>query len=194
MPRDVNSLEALLDDLGESGHGDGLSLDEILARFQHRSLGVLIALFGLIVVLPLIGDIPGMALLCATLTLVAIGQSVAGRGELWVPRAVGRRRIERRRLERGIEAARPWIRRIDRLLEPRLQPLVAGRPARWVATLAAALLALALYPLAFVPFGANAPGAGLLLLGLGLMVGDGLLVALGYGLIGVTAYVLLAGL
>ncbi len=191
---EATSLEAVLDELRESGRAEAVSVGEALARFQHRSLGVLIALFGLIVVMPVIGDIPGAAIICATLTLAAIGQSLVGRGSLWLPRAVARREIDRARLERAVEAMRPWIRRVDRLLRPRLRLLVASRPARLGVALAAAALALALYPLAFVPFGANAPGAGLVALGLGLMAGDGLLVLLGYALIGLTAYLLVAAL
>lgn len=194
MPRDATSLDALLDELKQSGRAEAVSVGEVLELFQHRSLGVLIAFFGLVVVMPVIGDIPGAAILCATLTLAAIGQSLLGGGALRVPRAVARREIGRERLERAVEATRPWVRRVDRLLKPRLSVLVASRPARLALALAAAALALSLYPLAFVPFGANAPGAGLLALGLGLMAGDGLLVLLGYLLIGLTVYALAAGL
>ena len=188
------NLDALLDDLKQAGRPEAVSVGEVLARFAHRSLGVLIALFGLITVMPIIGDIPGAAILCATLTLIAVAQSVIGRRGLWVPNALARREIDRARFERAIETARPWIRRVDMFLKPRLGVLVASRPARLGVALAAAALALSLYPLAFVPFGANAPGAGLIAFGLGLMAGDGLLVLLGYALIGVTVYVLVAGL
>lgn len=194
MPAEPANLDALIDDLKESGRAEAVSVEEVLARFRHRSLGVLIALFGIIVIMPLIGDIPGAAILCATLTLIAIGQSLIGGRGLWVPRAVARREINRSRFDRALEAARPWIRPVDRLLKPRLRLLVASRPARLAVALAAAVLALSLYPLAFVPFGANAPGAGLIALGLGLMAGDGLLVLLGYLLIAVTAYFLVAAL
>ncbi len=194
MPRDATNLDALLDDLKESGRAEAVSIGDVLELFRHRSLGVLIAFFGLVVVMPVIGDIPGTAILCATLILAAIGQSLLGRGALWVPRVVARREIGRERFEHAVEATRPWVRRVDRLLKPRLSVLVASRPARLALALAAAALALSLYPLAFVPFGANAPGAGLLALGLGLMAGDGLLVLLGYLLIGLTVYLLVAAL
>lgn len=194
MSSEPASLDSLLDELKRSGHAETVSVEEIVGRFQHRSLGALIALLGLIVVMPLIGDIPGAAIVCATLALAAIGQSLLGRGHLWMPRAVAQREIDRKRFERGIEAARPWVRRVDRLLKPRLSVLVASRPAHLAAALAAALLAVSLYPLAFVPFGANAPGGGLIALGLGLMAGDGLPVLLGYALVGVTIYALVAAL
>lgn len=148
-------------------------------------------LFGLIVLLPIIGDIPGLASLVASLIIVAIVQSLAGGGELWLPGFVRRWQLSRNRIDKIIDKARPWVARVDRLLKPRLMVLVAGRVQRWAIAGTAALLALTFYPLEFVPFGVNAPAAGVLAFGLGLMSCDGLLVLVGYLASGVTAYMLL---
>lgn len=193
MADEAASIEGLLDDLRESASGETVSAGDIVDHFQHRSLGILLALLGLITIMPVVGDIPGAAIVCATLTLVAIVQWLRGGRSLWLPGFVRRRSLGRRRFERGIEAVRPWIRWIDRLLRPRLHVLVSGRAQRLAVVGTAAVLALLLYPLAFIPFGANAPGAGLLVLGLGLMACDGLLVLIGYGLTAVTVYVLVTG-
>lgn len=193
MASEVAPLSDLLDELGRSGHEDAVSIGDVTDAFQHRSLGVLLALFGLIALLPIVGDIPGMAILAASLIIVGIIQSLAGGGgRLWLPDFVRRRQLSRERFDKGIEKARPWIARVDRLLKPRLTVLVAGRPQRWAVAGAAALLALTFYPLAFVPFGVNAPAVGVLAFGLGLMACDGLLVLFGYLASGVTAYVLFA--
>lgn len=194
MEREPQSLGDLLDDLEASGREEAVSIGEVVERFQRRSLGVLLAVFGLATVAPIIGDIPGMAILCATLSLLAIGQSAGGGGSLRLPRFVRRREIGRERFRRGIDAARPWARRADRLFGPRLGRLSRGRAGRLGVSLSAAVLALALYPLAFVPFGANAPGLGLLALGLGLMFGDGALVLIGHALAAVTIIVLVVSL
>lgn len=57
---------------------------------------------------------------------------------------------------------------------------------------ASALPALTFYPLAFVPFGVNAPAAGVLAFGLGLMACDGLPVLIGHMASGVTAWVIVS--
>lgn len=184
------NLEALLDELNQSGSDAAVSVGDVLDRFQHRSLGVLIALVGLIAVIPLVGDIPGVPSIAATLVLVAIARSVLGREGLWLPGFIGRRSISRDRLERSIEKARPWLRRIDRLLRPRLHALTDNRMGRNLAVLASAALALSLYPMEVVPFGANLAGAGLIGLGLGLMTRDGVLLLIGYAFAIGTVYLL----
>ncbi len=193
MGEDTRTLEQVLDGLCESGEGDTLSVGEVVDHFQQRSLGVLIALVGLIAVIPLVGDIPTVPSIAATVALAAIVQSVRGKSGLWLPGFLRRRSVRRDRVERAVGKARPWVRRVDRLLRPRLTALSGSRVARRIAIGVAALVAATLYPMEFVPFGANASGAALLALGLGLMACDGLLVLIGYALSGVTIYVLWTG-
>lgn len=123
-----------------------------------------------------------------------IAESLVGRGTIWMPDLVRRRELSRERFEQGIRKARPWVRWVDRLLKPRLTALSAGRIKRWIIVAAAAIMALTFYPLAFVPFGVNAPAVGILALGLGLIACDGVLVLVGYVFAGVTAYLLLTAL
>lgn len=187
-------LSSVLDDLKESGREEVVSAGEVLELFERRSVGVLLTLFGLLAVLPVIGDVPGASIVIGTLILITIGQSLVGGGTLWMPDFVRRREIGRVRFDRIIEKARPWVTWVDRLLKPRLTTLVAGRTQRWTVSVAAALLAVTFYPLAFVPFGVNAPALGVLALGLGLMACDGLMVLLGYVCAAVTASMLLTTL
>ena len=179
-------VDSVLDDLKKSGRSDAVSAGEILEAFEHRSLGMLLTVFGLITILPVIGDIPGAAITMATLIVIASLQSLAGRGRLWMPDFVRRHEFRRSTFDRNVERLRPWVRWIDRLLKPRLLPLVDGRKQRRAVAIASALLGLLLYPLAFVPFGANAPALGTIAFGLGLAACDGLMVLLGYALVAVT--------
>lgn len=192
MASDVTPLGHLLDDLGRSGREDTVSIGDVLDAFQRRSLGVVLALFGLIALMPVIGDIPGMSIVTGTLIIAGIMQSLVGGATLWLPGFVRRRRLSRAKFDKGIEKARPWVARVDKLLKPRLTVLVAGRLQHWAIAGASALLALTFYPLAFVPFGVNAPAAGVLAFGLGLMAYDGLLVLVGYMASGVTAWVIVS--
>lgn len=190
MARADDPLTSVLDELAASGHREAVSAGEIVDVFEHRSLGFLLTLFGLIAALPIIGGIPGVSILTGTLILAVIGQSFVGGGSLWLPGFIRRRELGRQRFDKAMEIAHPWVRWIDGYLKPRLTPLVAGRLQRWIISGAAAILAVTFYPLAFVPWGVTAPSLGVLALGLGMMACDGLLVLLGYVLSGVTAYVL----
>lgn len=189
-----NTLQRVLDDLQRAGRDDAVSVGDVTDGLEGHHLGFLLTLLGLIVVMPIIGDIPGAAILCATLVLLAVARAYVGGRAIRAPSFVRHRKISRRRFDRGIELARPWVRRVDRLLKPRLTVLTRGRAQRLILSAAAAILALALYPLAFVPFGANAPGAGIMALGLALMTGDGIFALLGYALAGLTVYLLVLAL
>ena len=101
MASHEGSLRSVLDELERSCHEDQVSVGDDLETFQHRSLGVLLTVFGLIAALPIIGGLPGVSILAAMLILIAIGQSVLGGDGIWMPAFVRRRRIKRRTFENG---------------------------------------------------------------------------------------------
>lgn len=187
----MTSISSVVDDLAEAGRGDYVSIGDVLDAFQHRSLGVLLTVFSLIAALPVVGGIPGVSLVAATLILLAVGQSVLGGGPLWMPAVVRRRKIGREKLRRGLAIARAPLEWIDALLRPRLKIFVVGRLNRWIVTLDAVLLAIAFFPLDLIPYAVTAPAFGVLALGLGLIACDGLMILVGYGLTAATGYLLL---
>ena len=73
------TLRSVLDDFEHSGRDDAVSIGDVLETFEHRSLGVLLTLFGLMAALPIIGDIPGMSIVLGTLILIVVGEWVVGR-------------------------------------------------------------------------------------------------------------------
>ncbi|WP_118133578.1 exopolysaccharide biosynthesis protein [Oceanicella sp. SM1341] len=183
-----HSLTEVLDTFADAGEGDQVRVDDMLGSVADRSLGVLLALFGLVALIPVIGSIPGASIALGTLVLLAIANSLLGRGALRVPGFIGRREVQRDKLEAGVERARPWVRKVDAVLSQRLELLAVSRPARVVIALCAAALAVAMYPLAVVPFGVTAPAAGLLAFGLALMARDGFFALAGYALAAVTLW------
>lgn len=189
---DDTPMSHVLDELERTGHESAVSVGDVTDAFQHRSLGVLLTVFSLIAALPVIGGIPGMSILTGTLILIAVGQSFAGDGSLWLPKGLRRREMDRGKFKQGLEKARPWLRWIDRLIKPRLTGLSSGRLNRWIISAVAALMTVTFYPLAFVPWGVTAPALGVLALGLGLMGCDGLFVLVGYAFVAATGYTLYA--
>ncbi len=103
--------------LEEAGHDGRVSLADVLETFADCSLGVLLAVFGLIAAMPVVGDIAGISVLI----LLSVTRSLSGRGSMQLPGRVGRRSMERMRLAR----VRPRTDRIDRTLhrKRRLHPL-----------------------------------------------------------------------
>ena len=194
MSAEEAPVSSVLDDLERTGGERTVSVGDMIDAFEHRSLGVLMTVFSLIAAIPIIGGIPGMSILTGTLILLAIGQSFVGGGSLWMPDAVRRRSLERQKYDKALKKSRPWLERVDRVVRPRLTALSSGRANRWVISIAAALLALTFYPLAFIPWGVTAPALGVLAFGLGLMARDGLFVLAGYAFSAATVYVLYATL
>lgn len=190
MASDDASLKSVLEDLEHSGRLDVVSINDFLKTFQHRSLGLPLAVFSLPAAVPAMGGHPGVLIAAAALVLIAVAQSVLGGGPLWFPQSVRQLGVRRQRFERGVRKVRLWLEWIDRLLRPRLLPLSAGSANRAIITAAATLLALSFFPLALMYLPATVPAVGILALGLGLMACDGLLILVGYLFAGLTAYLL----
>lgn len=180
--KQTDSLEDVLDDLEDAPEGTEVSLNDVLERFQGRSLGVWLSVFGLIAALPLIGAIPGVSIVVSGLILLAIFQTLINGGHMSVPSSLGKRAVEEETLSKAVKKARPWVRRVDKLLKARLELLTTGPGRTEVIAVAAALLAVSMVPLAVVPWGVQAPATGILAFGLALIARDGLMALFGISL------------
>lgn len=177
---DESSLTDILDRLLEAGGNGSVSINDVLAEFQGRSLGVWLTLFGVVAALPVIGAIPGISILVAALILIAIIQTLLIGGKMRVPGALGQREIDDDELKDAVEKSRPWAGKIDRFLKTRLTFLIHGQAAETAIAMMAGVLALSMIPLAVVPWGVQAPATGIVALGLALIGRDGLFALIGY--------------
>jgi hypothetical protein len=119
--------------------------------------------------------------------LLVVAQSLFHkRGGLWVPGFLGHRHISGEMLRKGIDKVRPYARRVDRWMYPRLLLLTHGRGRRLVITIAIIVLTLTWYPLDFIPWAVTVPSLAVLALGLALMTGDGYLALFGYAMAAAT--------
>ena len=173
-------LTALLEQIEDAGKGEEkVSLEAILDCVGQRSFAPFLLIAGLITLAPLIGDLPGVPTLMATLVVLSAGQLLAGRKHVWFPRWLLTRQVSRERFKKAVG----WMKRpakwIDRLLKPRLSRLTRP-PAHLAVALTCLLVALAMPPMELVPFTANGAGLALTLFGLALLADDGLLVLFGY--------------
>lgn len=179
MPERAADLEGVLDQIERSGRGqERLSLGEVLDAVGRRSFGPFLVVAGLVVLLPVVGDIPGVPSLVALLVVVVAVQVVLGREHLWLPRWLLERSIERRRLDKPLRWIRKPARVADRIIRPRLSPLVSGPASRVVAG-ACLAIAVVMPAMEIVPFSANLAGIVLLAFGLALVGCDGLVALIG---------------
>lgn len=187
-------LSRLLARVQQAGHdAESVSLEAILDSLGRRTFAPFLLVAGLVTLAPLVGDIPGVPTLMATLVVLAAVQLLAGREHVWLPRWLLRRRVSRRRFV----AVLGWMEKpaslIDRLLKPRLTWLTR-RPAHLPVALTCLLIALAMPPMEMVPFTANGAGLALTLFALALLAHDGLMALLGYALTFGTLALVVVGL
>ncbi|SNY98588.1 exopolysaccharide biosynthesis protein [Halomonas sp. hl-4] len=167
-----------------------VSVDDVVQAIGRRSFGPLLLVAGLITLTPIIGDIPGMPTLMAALVLLVSVQLLAGRESFWLPGWMLKRSLSRQKFDKGIKLMKKPARWIDGLLRVRL-PWLTGYIGIRVTAVVCLLIALAMPPMEFIPFSANGAGLALALLGLGLVARDGLVLLLGFALIGATAALVL---
>ena len=170
-----------------------VSVDDVVHAVGRRSFGPLLLLAGLITLAPIIGDIPGMPTLMAVLVLLTSSQLLVGRETFWLPKWLLKRSLSRQKFDKALHYMKKPAKWVDGLLGVRLAWMTGYIGIR-VTAFACLLVALAMPPMEFIPFSANGAGLALSLFGLGLVARDGLMLALGFLLTGVTFTVVLMNL
>jgi hypothetical protein len=131
-----------------------------------------------------------MSWLTALLVVLIAGQMAIGLKRPWLPPQAMRISVPREALIEGLEKARPWAKRIDAVLEPRLtflsQPL-------WVNLIAVlvAIAGLITIPLALIPLAPIIPSLAIVIFGLGMTSKDGVWLLLGTAIVGASLAVAL---
>lgn len=158
------------------GDARDVRVGDILATVGRRAYGPLLLLIGLFSISPAT-ILPGMTWFCAALTLLLCVQMIVGARHPWLPSKLFNARLSRAVVRQICDSVGPWAARIDTVLKPRLT-ILAEAPFVNIAGLFCAVAALATFPLGFIPMAPIAPGLTIALVGLGLLVKDGLLLLL----------------
>jgi len=145
----------------------------------RRAYGPLLLLLGLIAISPLT-VVPGATWAFAGLTLIMALQLTLGAQTPWVPAALSNIEVSSSGLIQAVDALRPWARRIDWYLKPRLT-FLATMPFVILVGLFIMAAAAITFPLGIIPFGPVLPGLAIVLFGLGLVARDGLMLIAGMG-------------
>lgn len=188
--REVTSLEQLLDAIASTtADRDQVRFGDIVDAVGHRSFGPVVVVAGIIVLAPLIGDLPGVPTLMGLLVLLTTGQAIFRREHLWLPAWLANRQVPRDKLVRGLGWLHRPARWLDYITSPRLTPLVEG--AGWYLMAGAcALVALLLPAMEVVPFSANGGGLALVAFGLAMIARDGVIALFALTVSGATVAVI----
>ena len=188
------NLTDLLQRLRDNTAGqDRISVGDLLAAVGQRSFGPVVLIAGLIIVAPLIGDIPGVPTLFGLVVLLTLGQLLFQRQSVWIPAKLSNRELGRDTLVKGLDWMQKPARWIDRWTRPRLTWLVRG-PGQYLMALMCMLVAAAMPAMELVPFSANGGALALMVFGMAMVVEDGLLALLGMVVTGGTFWAVVVGL
>jgi hypothetical protein len=181
-----HNLEQLLDRVCQAPRNrNRISLDVLLKVTGGRSFGALLLIAGLVLVVPLIGDIPGVSTAMGILVLLAAGQLLFGREHVWLPQWLLKRSVTRAKLFKAVEWLQSPAQFIDRFLKPRLTTFT-NRCAQYVIAAVCAVIATVTPFMEVVPFSAMIAGAALSAFGLSLIAHDGVLALLAFAFTAVT--------
>jgi hypothetical protein len=175
------NLSDVLDEVGESARNDptpeSFTLSELIDAAGRRTYGPMLLVIGLFAISP-VTIVPGLTWLAAVLTLVVAGQMALGLRRIWLPRRALETKLPRNAVISGLEKARPWARRIDAVLKPRLTFLTHPPFVNLIALLVI-VAALVTFPLGLIPLAPLLPGIAVVFFGLGMAARDGLWLLLG---------------
>jgi hypothetical protein len=160
---------AVLDRLLEAAAADEVTLAWVIEQLQERSFGIVILL------LALIGLLPGASLIAAALLAVPAIQMMRARLEPILPTKVMQRRVRTPRLAWLVCRLTPVLRRLERVVRPRwrLPPTATKRAVGGVILLMSATIASP------VPFSQVIPLFVILLIAFAYLEEDGMLLCIG---------------
>ncbi|MEM1386108.1 MAG: exopolysaccharide biosynthesis protein [Pseudomonadota bacterium] len=171
----------IVDRIHEAAQVDVVSIGDIVEALGRASFVPIMLAPALIVFSPLSG-IPFLPSICGITIALVAAQLLARREYLWLPGWIMRRQMKGAKLAN----AASWLRRpaafLDRHSRPRLGILVMP-PFTWVSEVLCVLAGLTMPFLELLPLTSSILGAAVTLFSLSLLVRDGLVAALGYGMV-----------
>lgn len=189
-----DTLTDLIQRLRDNTRGqDEISVGDLLTAVGQRSFGPVVLIAGLIIIAPLIGDIPGVPSLLGLVVLMTLGQLLFQRQSVWIPNKLSNRRVARETLIKGLDWMQKPARFVDRWTRPRLTWLVRG-PGQYLMAVICMLVAAAMPAMEVVPFSANGGALALMVFGMAMVAEDGVLALLGMIFTGGTLWVVISGL
>lgn len=186
MTQEPSNLEELIDQIDEIAKDrQQVTLNAVFEKIGRRSFGVFLLVPGVVTLAPIIGDIPGVPTIMASLVVLTAIQLLLQRGHFWLPKWLLTRSVARDKIFKALGWMRPPARFVDRFLRPRL-PILVQDGGVYAIAVVCIVIAAATPAMELVPFSANGAGAALTSFGLSLTARDGLLALLAYIFSGIT--------
>ncbi len=177
------STSELLENMIAMHRGDTLSVGEIKNALHERGFGVLLAIAALPMCLP-VPVPPGYTTLFSIPLFIFSTQMILGMPAPWLPVWIEKKEIKRASLEMLVTKASPWLKKIEKHLQPRLTYINIHTWERVIGVFAFVFSISIALPIPLTNF---PPGWGILIMSLGLLSKDGVTILVGMviGMIGI---------
>jgi hypothetical protein len=170
----TRTLTELLGDIKNGLNGETVTIGRLLEDFHERGFGFFLFLFALPAALPLPGL--GINLIIAVPLLLLTAQQAWGRHSVWLPHGIKAKEISCEKLKGFVDAANPWIEKLEYLIHPRLEFVTRGMASNIIGIMGVIMALSVCVPL---PFTNTVPSFGIALMAIGLLMRDGLAVLAG---------------
>jgi len=184
-----DSLSSLLLAFAANFTAERVRVRDIIESLGQRSFGFILLIFALPNSLPILG-IPGVSTITGMPMLFVAVQMALGHKRVYLPHWIADSSIATADFQKLITKVAPWLRRVEKLMRPRISFLTLGSAERWLGAFCVLLAFLLILP---IPLGNLLPALGILFIALGLIESDGVCVLAGLA-IGIAAWGFLSGL
>lgn len=164
-----------------------ISLGHLIEGFGNRAFGALLFIFAVPVALPI--AIPGISAVLGAPLLFLSWQLMRGREQPWLPQVMRSRSFRRADFAGMLQRVLPSIRRVERLVGPRLIWLTNRRGEQVIGFLAFALALVLFLP---IPFGNSVPALAIAIMALAVLERDGV-AAIAGTLVGLAGIAVVSG-
>ncbi len=177
------STSELLETVVVVYRSDTVTVGEIKNSLHERGFGVLLAIAALPLCLP-VPVPPGYTTFFAIPLFIFSVQMIIGMQAPWLPAWIEKKKIKRTSLEKLIAKASPWLKKIEKKLQPRLTYISVHTWERIIGIFSFVFALSISLPIPLTNF---PPGWGILIMSLGLLSKDGITILIGMivGTIGV---------
>lgn len=175
MDKESVSASAVLEGVVSKNTADSITFHELKIAFHERGFGLLMVIFILPLSIPFPYP-PGFTTVLVVPVFIFSLQMAFGMDAPWLPKWVERQAIKRVTLAKVIEKASPALKKVERLLRPRLY-FVSTRGGEKIMGIFCIIFSLSIaVP---VPLTNLLPGVGIMVMALGLLSKDGITIMIG---------------
>lgn len=179
------SASTLLSDFAQTWSADRVRLADVVDVLGDRVYGLVLLIFAIPNAIP--NPVPGVTAVLGLPLVIVAAQQVMGRPRPWFPAVLGDRSIATEDFRRFVRQADPWLKRVERMLKPRLRFLVSPGGERVLAAIALLMAIILTLP---IPLANLLPALAICFIALAMIEYDGLMA--GVGVLAAVASVIIA--